>query len=266
MINPMTHAIAEFPLPMAGCANITAGPDGNLWFTDGNTPKQIGMINPTTHAIAYFPLPTVGSAAAGMTAGPDGNLWFTDAGTGQIGMINPTTDAIAEFPVPIPTGAPPAALSVITTGPDGDLWFAIGDADAQIGGEIGVINPTTHSIAEVHIRSKYAPGDITDGPDGKLWFTDGSANKIGMINPKTRAVALFSLPKTTRFPIGITTGPNGNLWFTDEGSIGEFRIAASGRKRGRERIQEGDIVYHRFRSAVERGLDQRLMRGQRGHS
>ena len=33
---------------------ITAGPDGNLWFTDVGTTAAIGMINPTTHAIGEF--------------------------------------------------------------------------------------------------------------------------------------------------------------------------------------------------------------------
>ena len=36
-INPATHAITEFPIPTAkarSACGITAGPDGNLWFTD----------------------------------------------------------------------------------------------------------------------------------------------------------------------------------------------------------------------------------------
>ena len=38
MINPTTHAITEFPLPTAQIPNreITAGPDGNLWFTESD--------------------------------------------------------------------------------------------------------------------------------------------------------------------------------------------------------------------------------------
>jgi hypothetical protein len=43
MINPTTHAIAEFPVPTAdaGPGGITSGPDGNLWFTGGG---QIGEV------------------------------------------------------------------------------------------------------------------------------------------------------------------------------------------------------------------------------
>ena len=36
MINPTTHTINEFPMPTANASpdGITAGPDGNLWFTE----------------------------------------------------------------------------------------------------------------------------------------------------------------------------------------------------------------------------------------
>ncbi len=78
---------------------ITAGPDGNLWFTSQRQP-YIGMINPTTDAISEFATPTC-YRLVGITAGPDGNLWFTED-PAEIGLINPTTDAITEYPVPTP--------------------------------------------------------------------------------------------------------------------------------------------------------------------
>ena len=45
---------------------ITAGPDGNLWFTETGAEDRdmIGMINPTTHAITEFAIPTTGGYAA----------------------------------------------------------------------------------------------------------------------------------------------------------------------------------------------------------
>ena len=58
----LSPAITEFPVPTAnsGPVGITAGPDGNLWFTEKRRNK-IGMINPTTHAITEFPVPTASS-------------------------------------------------------------------------------------------------------------------------------------------------------------------------------------------------------------
>ena len=113
-------SITEFPVPTANANpwGITAGPDGNLWFTE-NGANKLGMINPTTDAITEFPIPTANAGPVGITAGPDGNLWFTEPSANQIGMINPTTDAITEFPIPSPNAVPLG----ITAGPDGNLWF-----------------------------------------------------------------------------------------------------------------------------------------------
>ncbi|HEY0781367.1 MAG TPA: hypothetical protein VGE98_02850, partial [Thermoanaerobaculia bacterium] len=71
--------------------NIVTGPDGNLWFCEGLTPK-IGRLTPDGD-ITEFPVPSTSDATSspgGITAGPDGALWFTDAGARSIGRI--TTD------------------------------------------------------------------------------------------------------------------------------------------------------------------------------
>ena len=76
----LSPTITEFPVPAAnaGPSGITAGPDGNLWFTEFRTADKIGMINPTTHAITEFRHPHRQLRSRGITAGPDGNLWFTE--------------------------------------------------------------------------------------------------------------------------------------------------------------------------------------------
>jgi virginiamycin B lyase len=213
-------AINEFPIGAAtgagGPVAITAGPDGNLWFTESlpNGSAQVGEINPTTRAFMLFPIPgTAVIAPASITAGPDGNLWFTeDAGAqfggNAIGQINPTTDAITQFPINA-LGHDPV---VITTGPDRNLWFTEFE-----GNEIGEINPTTHAIAFFPISTPGSPPQgIVAGPDGNLWFTDASG-KIGQINPTTHTIAEFPIP-SGRAPVRITLGPDGNLWFTEGSS------------------------------------------------
>src|SRR5438445_10350832 len=79
--------------------DITAGPDGNLWFTE-NAGNRIGEINPATHAIAEYRGITAGSEPYGITAGPDGNLWFTEYHGNRIGKIDPTTNAVTEYGIP----------------------------------------------------------------------------------------------------------------------------------------------------------------------
>ena len=61
-------------------------------------------------------------------------------------------------------------------------------------------------------------GGITTGPDGNIWFTDPGANAIGMINPTTHAISLFTIPTSGAGGGGITTGPDGNLWFCEGGA------------------------------------------------
>jgi streptogramin lyase len=71
--------IVEYAVPTANSApsGITAGPAGNLWFTEfyGN---RIGRITPPG-AITEFSVPTAGSRPLSITAGPDGNVWFTES-------------------------------------------------------------------------------------------------------------------------------------------------------------------------------------------
>ena len=66
----LTVTINEFPIPTPSAAPtaITAGPDGNLWFTEGGA-DQIGVINPTTHAITEFRIPSPNSYPSAITAG-----------------------------------------------------------------------------------------------------------------------------------------------------------------------------------------------------
>src|SRR5260221_6153746 len=65
--------VTEFNVPSGTAFGITAGPDGNLWFTD--SAGAIGRITPSG-SITLFPVPA--SRPEGSTAGPDCNLWFTD--------------------------------------------------------------------------------------------------------------------------------------------------------------------------------------------
>jgi virginiamycin B lyase len=123
--------ITEYSIPTAGSypEGITAGPDGNLWFTE-SSPSKIGRITPTG-TITEFSV-TWSSEPQGITAGPDGNIWFTEKSGNRIGRITPT-GTVTEFDVPTAHGYP----DDITTGPDGNLWFTEGNVN-----KIGRITPT----------------------------------------------------------------------------------------------------------------------------
>ncbi len=227
----LSTTIQEFSIhtPGAGPTAITAGPDGNLWFTE-SAANAIGMFNPVTHAISEFPLPTSHAGIADITAGSDGNLWFTEQTANQIGKINPTTHVITQYSI-----GNALAPSGITTGPNGKIWFVCSSGTSNIGGmtdflgpEIGVIDPTgrtEEAISEVSARAVTLSGKLalTTGPDGNIWYAIGT--DVGAVNPTTYATEFD-------FPVGpvvnngsepffqgpqgysITVGPDGNLWLS----------------------------------------------------
>ena len=227
--------ISEFPIPSSGTPiDITAGPDGNLWFTEYNEfgKYRIGRVTPSG-TITEFP----GSGHPyGITAGPDGNLWFTEEVNGTVGKIGRITTAgviTGEFTIPRLSGISGGTPDSIIAGPDGNLWFTV---ECPGCGRIGRINPTTLKFAGYTITPSGLPtasGDpiaITVGPDGNLWFTEYYGG-IGRITP-SGTITEFSIPSfgtIQGMPSGITTGPDGNLWFTESKENYDTHLEGVGR-------------------------------------
>jgi streptogramin lyase len=227
---------------------ITAGPDGNLWFTEAYGNK-IGSITPTGGAFSEYSLPTANSSPFGITSGPDGNLWFTEQNGNKIGSIpcagTPVTCGganIIEYPLPPGSSHP----NGIARGPDGNLWFTEGFISG--GSKIGRITcaagpPVTcggvNAISEYPLSSAGSyPFDIASGPDNNLWFVElgVSNNIIGSINPWATppAISEYPLPSGSSHPSGIASGPDGNLWFTEQGfNVDPSQPSATGSKIGR---------------------------------
>ncbi len=71
-----TGAITEFPVPVSGAtptvAGITAGPDGNLYFTTGNK-SLVGQVT-TSGVITMLPTNDLIAVLTHITTGSDGNL------------------------------------------------------------------------------------------------------------------------------------------------------------------------------------------------
>jgi virginiamycin B lyase len=199
--------------PMDGQpTDITAGPDGNLWFTK-HSGNWIGRITPAGVVTEFtagsgcqqgkYPVPV---HPGSITAGPDGNLWFTENVCARVGRMTPQ-GVVTEFSAGI-TGL----LLDITAGPDGNVWFTEGDRIGQIT-PAGVV---TEFSADALV------GRITAGPDGNLWFIESvqsigapKVNGIGRITP-AGVVTEFSDGITDgASATSITAGPDGNLWFTE---------------------------------------------------
>jgi streptogramin lyase len=204
--------IVEYPLPEETRPphNITAGLDGNIWFTHANA---VGRITPNG-AVTIFPPFGIYDLVWGITAGPDGNIWFTvfshTTGSNWIGRITPA--GVVTHVADKPAGS-------ITTGPDGNLWFTGGRAISWM--------TTTGVITEFTLpMTNTSAVDITTGPDGNLWFTEYPASQIGRITP-AGVITEFSLPPYSGAE-GITAGPDGNVWLAENTSHKIGRITPSG--------------------------------------
>ncbi len=114
-MNVRTQHVTVFPLgPNGGIPDgITAGPDGNMWFTRSSSIDR----NTSGGTNTEFALGADRTGAKDMVRGPDDSLWFSDFNDSLIGRIT-TAGAIREFPVS--SGSSPAGIAV---GPDGNLWF-----------------------------------------------------------------------------------------------------------------------------------------------
>ena len=231
--------ITEYSLPVNSYPSaITTGPDGALWFANGDT---VGRIT-TAGVVSTFELGGAGYSVA-IVAGPDGNLWVA---TTLVSIAGPagkivrmtTSGAVTSFDVPYPG----RIATALAAGPDGNIWFAGVGTDiplsgtAVIGtGTFGVVGNLTTAGDSRGARRLAAgiPQDIAAGPDGHMWFTvqivtsfaadspPSSLGKIGRFEivpnglPAVPKEEEFTIPAPNSAPSAIAVGPDGALWFTD---------------------------------------------------
>ena len=214
----------SFPVPgnFLTLADLTPGPNGNLWFTEQEddktsteqpalgeiTPAGVTTLHPIARGITLDPKRGVDIDPTAITTGPDGALWFTE--NTAIGRI--TTDGtISQFPVMTPGFTP----GDITVGSDGALWFTEYSTIGRV--------TTDGKFSFYYLPPNTEVGSITRGADGNVWFTEYSdyANGTGAVGRITPAGVIktfgIPLPKNKDFSLGtITTGAGGKLWFTGD--------------------------------------------------
>ncbi len=232
-------------------AEITTGPDGNLWFTNlqasqysGNFVGKIttaGVV--TTYTTGDAPMAIVAGAnnlwvtesshvakistsgietqyalknggSAGITVGANAQIWFTSSdGLATITNAGVVTNyAFPSFVLP----------SGLTSGPDGNLWFV-----GYLSSNIGKVATSGELLDTFSLDAGSAPTWDTLGPDGAIWFTEDYANEIGRIDV-SGSVTSFAIPTPDSHPFGITTGPDGNLWFVEQNANQIAKITLSG--------------------------------------
>lgn len=259
--NAEGQTIREFPLSNDDSPfSITAGPDGNYWFTEDEM-NRIGRMSPQGELILRD-VPTLNSSPEGIVAGPDGNLWFVEAASHQIGRI--TVDGIiTEFL----TRCAPSGF--IINGPDDSVWFSESCGDEDYIGQVST-GDFAGGVFEHYIGSKKGLRDLAWGKDGNIWFVESTQLAIGFLNksgtvidsivPSADSSSLTRLAviedgdiwfpnnsadkKLARctisgfidefaWPLGsplgsIASGSDGNIWLTDSGDSSLWKVDISG--------------------------------------
>ncbi len=154
----------SIPVTDVAVTDVTAGPDGNLWFlTNGGeslNPDGLARMTPSG-TFTNFPLTDAG-LLRDIAPGPDGNVWYVRQAPDKIGRVTPAGVA-TEFPNT--TGS---FFEGVAAGPDGAMWFT--EYYVNVVGRM----TTTGSFTEF-IVNNLASG-ITLGPDGALWLAGCSAD------------------------------------------------------------------------------------------
>src|SRR3954471_11612552 len=219
------HAtFTEYPVASGSALrDMTAGPDGALWFTERRG-EAIGRVT-TSGTVTEFPVPTSTDDPLpdpqGIAAGPDGALWFTEQTGDSVDRIS-TDGVFTRYTLPgyETRNGGSKGPSAITAGPDGALWFLETGPAA-----IGRIT-TTGAITEFPLPDG-APQDLVAGPDGALWMTDYAGNAVRRV-ATDGSITSFPAPTESAGLRGVTNGPDGALWFTESARGRIARITTAG--------------------------------------
>lgn len=212
LAGPAAAAEEELGTPLASstfAGSLTAGPDGNVWFSAANFEGEgpvVGKVSPAGELTEY----EAPNGAGSIVAGSDGNLWFVESN--GIARITPAGQ-ITSFPI---AAGDPRAL---TAGPDGNVWFVSAKPAA------GFVTPAG-AVTTFPLTAAGAPSALTAGTDGDLWFTEPKVARIGRVTASGQE-AEFRLPASSK-PNSIALGTDGNLWFSDGSAPRVGRITPAG--------------------------------------
>jgi virginiamycin B lyase len=239
-------AISEVATPGVEALNITAGPNGSVWYTaiGSSSLTEIGEIPAGGHP-AYF---SDGIFQAGqdgedadlglITLGPDDNLWFTQsaepssAGAGVVYRISSGVGTSGDGPLGTVkyerAGGVLPNVGGITGGPGGRVYFTETSAaiDPPAGppeevGSIGVHGGVTAGVP----GAPSLPGAVVEDREGNLWFLEASSEEIARMTP---AGVITQFPVNVPGLRDIALGPDGNLWFTAADAIGSISPNGTG--------------------------------------
>ena len=222
------------PTPVSFPLNITAAPDGSVWYTESRDIANNLVQRTSGGTLTKFPIPSSMSDPGGMDTDSNGDIWFTEkAGDGRLVMFDTSGSSFIEFPTPVAGGAP----YDVSVALNDDVWFSLRDSD-QIGvrrdsgawGIVGLnVGAEPHGIAagldenvliaapakdRIYEWTKQGtlrywgleagtnPQDIVVDGTGNVWFSGQDRGTLGRIMPSHQRVE-YDLPGESSEPLGL---------------------------------------------------------------
>jgi streptogramin lyase len=221
---------AEIPLSSSTAPlGITAGPDGNVWFTVPSHATTAGTIDEIsggtiTRTLAIPTTVVATPSPVAITTGHDGNLWFAD-GSGAVGVVDDTQLVVTSQPAPDVSVGSPFIMTVtdeytsgaVNTAFNGMVTMFLeanpGGAGTTLGGTISVaaVNGVAHfsNLTLNKAGDGYtlvATSSATNGPTSSAPTSSFDA----VVGSATR-LAVLSGP-----PISVTAGSGFSVTVVDE--------------------------------------------------
>lgn len=178
--------------------NLTAGADGNIYFSSGLA-NNVASISPAGTVKVYDTTSIAPHGPNGVAAGPGGIYLNSGNNFGEVALPSgKVTD------IPISQGV----SGRMTLGPDGNFWVGNGGVIEQV---------QLNGLVTRYQFSGNGAGQIVSW-NGQLYFTSG--NFIRRISTGGSFDGNYQINSSTSANVeALTVGPDGNLWFTEQVNI-----------------------------------------------
>ena len=182
---------------------------------------RIGRFDPRTERFTEWPVPA-GTNPHGVAVTADGKVYFGGYGSGTLNELDPATGNIRELK---PAEAGSRIYSVVADR-EGNIWFT--DRGLE---RVGRYHRASGAIATWPMAGE--PYGIAQALDGKMWFTRLAADKLGIVDPGSRAISDVVLPPGSK-PRRLAFASDGTVWVTLYGTGRLARVDPDTRKVLRE--------------------------------
>ncbi len=213
------------------------GPDGNVWFTEFNSPSKVAKIDSGGNIteVAGVGPGQLTSQVEGIALGPDGNLWVTEPGFGgppAVARVTPA-GAVTEYFVNYEGVGDTSHPRYIAVGPNNQMWFTddLGTV-AQVDPGSGVMTLVARAGVTPGFSAGVGTSHLALGPDGNMWVLEDGNGSVARVTAAGGVVEFPIGSEPGAFWSGITVACDGNLWVSqaaeDESTSQFYRVTTTG--------------------------------------